>query len=256
MAPKQHSHKKTMRLIINADDLGRTLEVNKAIFALMDSGLVTSATIMANSPFVEDAIAILSRFPHCSFGVHVNVTEFSPLSRHATLGRILDEAGNFSLSRFRAAGLDRPLRQAILNEWSSQVRKLQSYGITVSHLDSHHGVHTDMRLFGVLKRLQYQFGIRRVRVRETIASTPGQLLLRARCWNVALRLMYPTRTTSGFTYFSTFLEVAPWLAGRYPTLEVMVHPGHPRFASETLNLMSSWREHLPFPVELISYHEI
>jgi hypothetical protein len=35
-----------------------------------------------------------------------------------------------------------------------------------------------------------------------------------------------------------------------------VHPGHPRFASETSALLSSWREGLPFPVELISYHEL
>jgi predicted glycoside hydrolase/deacetylase ChbG (UPF0249 family) len=245
-----------MRLIINADDLGRTLEVNEAIFALMDLGIVTSATIMANSPFVEEAIARLSRFPRCSFGIHLNVTEFSPLNSRPALGSLLDQAGNFSLSRFREAVLHRPLKQAILNEWSAQVRKLQSYGLAISHIDSHQGVHTDGRLFGVLKCLQRNFGIRKVRIRETFASSPGQFFLRARCWNIALKLVYPTCTTSGFTDFSTFLQAAPSLAARYPTLEVMVHPGHPRYAPETSTLLSSWRERLPFPVELISYHEV
>jgi predicted glycoside hydrolase/deacetylase ChbG (UPF0249 family) len=245
-----------MRLIINADDLGRTLEVNEAIFALMDLGLVTSATIMANSPFVEEAIANLSRFPQCSFGIHLNVTEFSPLSSHPVLGSLLDQAGNFGLGRFRKAVLHRPLKEAILNEWSTQVRRLQTYGIAISHIDSHHGVHTEPRLFWVLKRLQHKFGIRRVRIRETFASSPGQLFLRARCWNIALRLVYRTQTTSGFTDFSTFLQAAPSHADQYATLEVMVHPGHPRFISETSSLLSSWREHLPFPVELISFHAI
>jgi chitin disaccharide deacetylase len=245
-----------MRLIINADDLGRTLEANEAIFALMELGLVTSATIMANSPFVEEAIAKLSRFPRCSFGIHLNVTEFSPLSSQPALGSLLDQAGNFNLSRFRKAVLHGPLKQAILNEWSAQVRKLQSYGITISHIDSHHGVHTEGRLFGVLKCLQHKFDIRKVRIRETIAPSPGQLLIRSRCWNIALRLVYPTHTTSAFTDFSTFLQAATSLAERYATLEVMVHPGHPRYASETSTLMSFWRERLPSPVELISYHEI
>jgi hypothetical protein len=68
--------------------------------------------------------------------------------------------------------------------------------------------------------------------------------------------VYPSRTTSGFTDFSTFLQAAPSLAGRYPTLEVMVHPGHPRYASETSTLLSSWRGHLPFPLKLISYQEV
>ena len=131
-----------MRLIINADDLGRTPEANEAIFALMDQGLVTSATIMANSPFVEKALADLSHFPHYSFGIHLNVTEFTPLSSQAALGSLLDQEGNFSLKKFRQAVLHRHLQQAILKEWSSQVRKLQSYGLAISHIDSHHGVHT------------------------------------------------------------------------------------------------------------------
>jgi len=222
----------------------------------MDLGLVTSATIMANSPFVEEAIAKLSRFPRCSFGIHLNVTEFSPLSSQPAWDTLLDQAGNFSLSRFRKAVLHRPLKEAILNEWSAQVRKLQSYGLAISHIDSHQGVHTEPRLFWVLKRLQREFDIRKVRIRETFPSSPGQLLIRSRCWNIALKLVYPTRTTSGFTDFSTFLQAAPSLAERYVTLEVMVHPGHPRFASETSTLLSSWREGLSFPVELISYHRI
>jgi predicted glycoside hydrolase/deacetylase ChbG (UPF0249 family) len=245
-----------MRLIINADDLGRTLEVNEAIFTLMDLGLVTSATIMANSPFVDKALANLSQFPRCSFGIHLNVTEFSPLSSQPVLESLLDQAGNFSLSKFREAGLHKSLQQAILAEWSSQVRKLQSCGLVISHIDSHHGVHTEAWLFLVLKYLQHKFGIRKVRIRETIASSPGQLLLRARCWNVALKLVYPTRTTSGFTDFSTFLQAAPSLGGRYPTLEAMVHPGHPNYTAETAALLSSWREHLLFPVNLMSYHEL
>jgi predicted glycoside hydrolase/deacetylase ChbG (UPF0249 family) len=245
-----------MRLIINADDLGRTLEVNEAIFALLDLGLVTSATIMANSPFVDRALTNLTRFPHYSFGIHLNVTEFAPLSSQPALASLLDQAGNFSLGKFREAVLHRNLKQAILTEWSSQVRKLQSRGLAISHIDSHHGVHTDGRLFWVLKHLQRDFGIRRVRIRETIASSPGQLLLRARFWNAALKLVYSTHTTSGFTDFSTFLEIAPSLAKRCPTVEVMVHPGHPRIAAETPALLSPWREQLPFPVELISYQEV
>jgi predicted glycoside hydrolase/deacetylase ChbG (UPF0249 family) len=245
-----------MRLIINADDLGRTPEVNEAIFALMDLGMVTSATIMANSPFVDRTLANLTRFPQYSFGIHLNVTEFAPLCSQPALGSLLDQAGNFSLRKFRDTVLHRPLQQAILTEWSCQVRKLQSGGLAISHIDSHHGVHTDGRLFWVLKHLQREFGIRKVRIRETIASSTRQLLLRARCWNAALKLVYPTRTTSGFTDFSTFLQVAPALGGRYSTLEAMVHPGHSRYALETAALLSSWREHLPFPVELISYHEL
>ena len=245
-----------MRLIINADDLGRSREVNEAVFTLMDLGLVTSATLMANSPLVDEALARLARFPGCSFGVHLNVTEFQPLTCQPHLDCLLDQAGNFSLGRFRQAALKRPLRRAIFKEWSCQVRKLQSSGLAISHIDSHHGIHTDGRLLGVLKRLQLEFGIRRVRIRESLAPSPRGLFIRASCWNLALRLMYLTKTTSGFTDFSTFLQAPRFYNGHYRTLEVMVHPGHPAYAGETTLLMSSWQQRLPFPVHLMSYHEI
>lgn len=245
-----------LRLIINGDDLGRSPEVNEAIFTLMDQGLVTSATIMANGPRVEEALAKVAHFPRCSFGIHLNVTEFFPLTCQPALGSLQDEGGNLSLGRFRKAVFHKALLQAILVEWSSQVRKLQSWGLTISHIDSHQGVHTEVPLFWILKQLQREFGIRKVRIKENIPAVPGRRFIRARLWNLALRLVYPTRTTAGFTDFSTFMQVAPTLAGRYATMEVMVHPGRPDYAGESGILWSSWRGELPFPVQLISYHEL
>jgi predicted glycoside hydrolase/deacetylase ChbG (UPF0249 family) len=245
-----------MRLIINADDLGRSLEANRAIFDLMDQGLVTSATVMANGPYVDEALDRLVHYPRGSFGIHLNLTEFRSLTRLPALDSLLDQEGNFNLAIFRDAVFHEPLRHAILEEWSSQVTKLQSRGLTISHIDSHHGAHTRGQLFWVLKRLQRQFGIRKVRIRENIPTAPGQLLIRNRAWNLALRLVYPTQTTAGFTDFSTFLQTVASLAKRYPTMEIMAHPGHPHFARETAHLLSPWRKQLPFPVELISYHEL
>ncbi len=245
-----------MRLIINADDLGRSPEANRAIFDLMDRGLVTSATVMANGPYVGEALSRLIHYPRVSFGVHLNLTEFNPLTQNPCLDYLLDQEGNFSLTIFRHAKFTEPLRHAILGEWSRQVAQLQSRGLTISHIDSHHGTHTRWQLFWVLKRLQRQFGIRKVRIRENIPSSPGQLLIRSRAWNLALRLVYPTQTTAGSTDFATFLQTAPSLAQRYRTMEIMVHPGHPHFARESAHLLSPWREQLPFPVELIGYHEL
>ncbi|MGQ9919950.1 MAG: ChbG/HpnK family deacetylase, partial [Desulfobacca sp.] len=45
-----------MRLIVNADDLGLSPEVNEGIFALMSRRQLTSATILANAPSWEAAV--------------------------------------------------------------------------------------------------------------------------------------------------------------------------------------------------------
>src|SRR6516162_759961 len=64
----------SMLLIINADDLGVSESVNNETFALMQSGLITSATLIANAPAFEDAVRNSKKFPHCSFGVHLNLS--------------------------------------------------------------------------------------------------------------------------------------------------------------------------------------
>ena len=55
-------------LIVNADDLGATVPVNDAIFSLMDRGLVTSATILANGVAFRDAAARLKNYPAAHSG--------------------------------------------------------------------------------------------------------------------------------------------------------------------------------------------
>ena len=92
-----------MRLIINADDLGLSPEVNESIFALMARRRLTSATILANAPYWEVAVRQAAHFPWCSFGIHLNLTQFQPLSAAPGLQPLLAEAGGLSRPAFRAA---------------------------------------------------------------------------------------------------------------------------------------------------------
>ena len=245
-----------MRLIINADDLGSAPQVNAAIFACMARGLVTSATIMANGPALSECLEQIPAYPSCSFGIHLNITEFRPLTTHPALEALLDPWGNFCLANYRRARLGPALREAIFLEWSAQVRRLRSQGLTISHLDSHQGVHTDPWLFLVLKRLQRAFGIRKVRIAPNISLDPRIAYRQNRLWNLALRYFYATTTTSGFTDFATFLKALEQIRRHHRSAELMVHPGHPGFAAETVTLQTPWTEALPFAVRLISYREL
>ena len=44
------------RLIVNADDFGLTLGINRAIVEAHTGGIVTSSTLMANGPAFADAV--------------------------------------------------------------------------------------------------------------------------------------------------------------------------------------------------------
>jgi predicted glycoside hydrolase/deacetylase ChbG (UPF0249 family) len=245
-----------MRLIINADDLGSSPHTNEAILALMAERVITSATILANAPYVEEAVSQIPRFPWCSFGVHLNLTQYDPLTREASLRPLMDHHHLFDLAAFKRARLNRAAKQAIFAEWSAQIQRLQSLGVRLSHLDSHHDVHTDPRLFLTLIKLQRRWGIKKVRLAKNIYPLPGMAPVRNLGWNLAWRYLTGSRTTDGFTEFGTFVEAARHRLLPYKTVELMVHPGHPHFAVETALLQSAWQGALPLPVNLISYQEL
>ena len=61
-------------LIINADDFGYGCGVNRAIAELHDQGVVTSASLMVNTPSTAEGVAMAAARPALSLGLHVNFT--------------------------------------------------------------------------------------------------------------------------------------------------------------------------------------
>ena len=252
-----------MSMIINADDLGRTQEVNDATFDLMAKRIATSATIMANGPWVLGAIKESKRFPACSFGVHLNLTEFRPMSRSDGLNQLLAENGEFSGSlervprRFKKT---RALMSAMADEWCHQIEFLQGAGLQVSHLDSHQHVHTIPLVFPVLKYIQAKYGIRKVRTTRNVFKAgkgPSSAMRWAkRAYDFSLRHMYATRTTHAFMDFLTFYERAVMGKQRWPSAEIMIHPGSPADREENRLVLSDWLDQLGGAVQLISYAEL
>jgi len=251
---------KTTDLIIHADDLGYSPWVNDAVFDLMDRGLVTSASLLANAPAVEAACERIPSFPNCSFGVHLNVTEFRPLKDTPELLPLQDDRGEFVKGRIRRFSVAAPLKRAIFDEYCLQIEKLYSLGVNVTHINSHHYVHSHPGMFGVLKRLQKRFGLRQVRISRNIYGPEENAGLRVLAlkasYNFLLRRFYRSKTTSGFTDFATFCEVGQSKALNRSSIEVHVHPGATDYADETGLLESDWRDDLKFPVRLISHHEL
>jgi len=246
------------KLIVNADDLGASRLVNHAAFALIADGRITSATLMANGPAIEEATVFARGCPQCSFGVHLNLTEFFPLSGHQDLGVLLDQNGSFSRTAPRSARLTARTRAAVFIELSAQVQRLLALGIPISHFDSHHHIHTRPGLFGVIKRLQRRFRIRKVRISMNLYTEPQPRLRRVRkaLWNAALRAIYRTTTTAAFTSLKVFVGVADRFSCPPRSVELMVHPGRDTFAAETQLLDAEIWSTFPFRTTLISYNDL
>lgn len=251
-----------MILIVNADDLGASERINEETFSLMKSGLVTSATIIANAPAFEHAAARVRDFPGCSFGVHLNLTALPPVAPSDDLQPVLDENGNLS-RRLLCTPLSRRLRAALLRELTMQVRRILDFGIVITHFDSHQHVHTVPQLFWLIKSLQRRFGVRKVRMTRNLFSPDREIsklqILKKKAFGFALRQIYTTRSTEGFGEFRDFYaSLTMGHAPRFRSLELMVHPGtsYPPYNEEVELLRSDWRRFLPESAHFASYHSI
>ena len=169
-------------------------------------------------------------------------------------------SGRMTRPTFQALRPTRAILGAVYAEWCAQVELLVSHGIEISHLDSHNHVHTVPFLFPVLKAVQKHFGIRRVRISKNIysANEPCGPVLRWKKdgYNLALRNIYKTRTTSGFTDLVTFCDVARQRKVEHGTVEIMVHPRSKGNEVEDELLCSGWERTLPFPVVKIHYGQL
>jgi chitin disaccharide deacetylase len=130
------------RLIINADDLGLTSGVNRAIENACRSGAVTSATLMANSRAFNEAAAMARNLPQLNIGCHIVLVDGEPVTHG--LKSLTDGTSKFisSIKSFAVAAIRKQLSQEeIQREAEAQICRIQSAGINLTHVDTHKHTH-------------------------------------------------------------------------------------------------------------------
>jgi hopanoid biosynthesis associated protein HpnK len=152
------------RLIINADDFGLTSGVNRAIAEANRSGVLTSATIMANAKAFAEAAESARAQTILKTGCHVvlidgeAVSSGLPTLTHGS-ARFRSSLKDFALAAVRG----RIAAEEIQREAEAQMRKIQSAGITLTHFDSHKHTHMFPHVLRPLLRAARACGIRAVR---------------------------------------------------------------------------------------------
>ena len=160
------------RLIVNADDLGLTRGVNRAILETIRDGIVTSTTLMANSAAYQDAVQQIksnkeSKQP--SVGCHVLLVDGEPISPAESVPSLLESKNGSRTFRTNLLPFLSLAAQGKLDsdeieaEATAQFQKLQSSGVTVSHFDTHKHTHIFPAVYQSLIRAAKACGIRAVR---------------------------------------------------------------------------------------------
>jgi len=155
-----------LKLIINADDFGLCQGVNKAIAEAHNRGVLTSATIMANMPAVDEAIGVAKNTSSLGVGIHLNVIDGKPLSSDSTVEPLIDDRGEFKYSASKLALktlMCKKIRKAIETELAAQITSIIDKGIKPTHLDSHKHFHCLAPVYKIVCSLAGDFGITAIR---------------------------------------------------------------------------------------------
>ena len=153
------------RLIINADDLGANPQRSHGIFQCFEFGVVTSATLLANTSD-SDRAGKQAREKGLTIGLHLNLTEEYPLSRKDSIESLLAGNGMFH-DRERLAIL---LEEGVIapehleREIRAQIEWFFDTVGSPTHLDSHHHLHTHPAVASALIPVMERYGLRWIRM--------------------------------------------------------------------------------------------
>ena len=151
------------KLIVNADDLGLSPGVNRAILQGVAQGGITAASLMVNIPFAEDAAAqVGATCPDLSVALHFCLTSGQAILPQQAIPALVDAGGYF---KFGFMGLWRGLASrktrtdvlaqatAELNAQLHRVERLATqYSLRFDHLDSHQHIHVLPGLLELFER--------------------------------------------------------------------------------------------------------
>jgi predicted glycoside hydrolase/deacetylase ChbG (UPF0249 family) len=255
-----------LKLVVNADDLGLSSEVNREVERLHRLGVLSSATIMANGKAIDELLELQQRNPELGLGVHLNGTNFKALTSRMQMSRLCDENGFFN-SSFRSE-LSLRLTNILADEWTSQVEYLLELGLVLDHLDSHHHVHTWPTALPALCKVAKSTGLNWVRNTRNFVPSKEKRGLRGflkyggkSVWSQSVSFL-GMNVTDGFCSvfdFSEWRKVHPTEIPPLNTLELMCHPGdfgNLEYVQECDWLENSISQMLDAGLDLVRYSDL
>ena len=163
---------------MNADDLGWTAGVNGGIAEAHRNGIVTSASLLANGEAFAQGAELARGTQGLGVGVHLNLSDGSPVSAPETVPSLLNDSGQFEggpdglLVKIATRRIS--IREVEI-EWQAQIAKVRAAGVEPTHLDGHKHVHMLPGLFEIALRLAKRHGIQAIRVSHEASNLRAAL---------------------------------------------------------------------------------
>jgi len=271
----------TRRLIVNADDFGRSHSINMAVIRAHREGILTTASLMVNEPAAEEAIQLARENPKLGIGLHLTLVCGAAALPPKQIPHLAGENGQFS-DKPVAAGCryfsNAACKAELRAEIEAQVLKFRAMGLPLDHVNGHLHFHLHPTVFRLLIDNAQRWGIRAMRLtcdpfflnaqiasrqwpyRISHAIVFGLLSLRARR---PLARQNIRRTDSVFGLLQNARVDADYIAKLLPRLpagdsELYSHPSLDHFKNEFDALINPDIRNLPeqLGIRLIRYQDL
>lgn len=130
------------RLIVNADDFGRSASINAAVIQAHREGILTSASLMVNGDAFEEAVTLAKENPRLGVGLHLALCS----GRSTLAGEFADTPVTSGLTYF----FDRGARPSLQAEIGAQFSKFAKTGLPLDHVNGHLHFHLHPTVFRIL----------------------------------------------------------------------------------------------------------
>ncbi len=164
----------TLALVVNGDDFGHSPAVNAAILRCHRDGILTSATLLANLPAAAEALALATAHPALGVGLHLNLTEGTPILPPGAVPSLVGRGGAFVPFPAQFARVMRGTARLpdIEREFRAQIEAMLAAGVRPTHLDGHLHVHAYPQVLQLTLRLMAEYDIRALRSPVLVAWLP------------------------------------------------------------------------------------
>jgi hopanoid biosynthesis associated protein HpnK len=188
-ATPQSPDSKLCRLIVNADDFGRSASINQAVIRAHREGILTTASLMVNEPGCEEAVALARENPTLGVGLHLTLLCGHSALPPEQIPGLVNANGEFG-DNPAGAGFRyffrRSLRGQLRQEIHAQFQKFRATRLPLDHVNGHLHLHLHPTVFRILMADSSQLGIKRLR----LTFDPLRLNLRLASGRLAYRALH------------------------------------------------------------------
>ncbi|MBK9316960.1 MAG: ChbG/HpnK family deacetylase [Acidobacteria bacterium] len=137
------SSQKRIRLITRGDDLGCARSLNRAVKECYQKGILRNCSVLAASPFVEEAASMLAKSKGLCFGLHCDLTsewdnvKWGPVAPREQVPSLVDKRGYLHQTN-EAVRASAKADEALI-ELQAQLDKARRLGFDIRYADLHMG---------------------------------------------------------------------------------------------------------------------